>query len=162
MDVNLFIFLQVALYLGGGLLPNFLLLLEPLYCRVEQFCMLYDLLLTFLGKLLFFVSTSFVTFLWPICYYCFQFGALETLLTAVLDKRPKLLPKKPLVALVICSSMFLLGLSTVTQVRGPPSSWQNQLWGLFFIVKLFILKTDWWVLHLSTNLFPPFEGFVFE
>ncbi|XP_067929666.1 sodium-dependent proline transporter-like [Watersipora subatra] len=43
-----------------------------------------------------------------------QFGILETILTAILDKKPKLLPKKPFVALAICSCMFVIGFSTVS------------------------------------------------
>ena len=46
MDVKYFIFLQVAIYLFGKRTAKFFVAVRA---RVEQFWMLYDLLLIFLG-----------------------------------------------------------------------------------------------------------------
>ena len=50
MDVKYFIFLQVAIYLFGKRTAKFFVAVRA---RVEQFWMLYDLLLIFLGYPLF-------------------------------------------------------------------------------------------------------------
>ena len=45
-----------------------------------------------------------------------QFGAIENLMTAALDIMPRLRRYKPVVAAVICSSLFICGLTTCTGV----------------------------------------------
>ncbi|KAF6031925.1 hypothetical protein EB796_009766 [Bugula neritina] len=81
-----------------------------------------------------------------------QFGTIETLLTAILDKKPKLLPKKPLIALVICSTICVFGLSTVVQAGVYWEEMLNYYAGFATVVLALINATVYGWIYGAGNL----------